>query len=189
MFGKVNGVLFPGGGQDLDGSALLHTASFFVQKSLKSFVAGDYFPVAGHCQGFEVMLMAITGLNLAECMIHDPRYVAENVSLPLRSMVTSSRWFANMSASVAKILTSTPSTMNNHMWSTPLPLWNQLAASTPLRDFRIVSTTASPQNYGKEVPVVFLVSLPAHFSLLLLGSIRFKLRTHVGSHFCHAVSC
>lgn len=107
MFQQVNGVLFPGGGQDLDGSQLLHTTQFFVKKSLMAYGRGDYFPVAGHCQGFEVMLMAITGLNLEQCMVHDAKYRAENISLPLHTLNTQSRWFADMSPSVQNTLTST----------------------------------------------------------------------------------
>lgn len=167
MYAQINGVLFPGGGQTLDGSALLHTATFFVNKSVQAYASGgDYFPVVGHCQGFEVMLMAITGLDLEKCMVREQNYRAENVSLPLHSLNFKSRWFANMSASVAKTLSSEACTINNHVWSTPVDLWNSLGTSTALNEYRVVSTTVSPAGFGMSFGVVVVV----RFFLLFFSS-------------------
>ncbi len=44
--------------------------------------------------------MAITGRTLQQCMVHEPLFIAENVSLPLFNVSGSSRWFADMPATV-----------------------------------------------------------------------------------------
>lgn len=86
--------LFPGGGQTLDDSQLLAATTFFVKRALQAHAAGDYFPVFGHCQGFESTLMAITGLPLEQCMVHVPQVrppasvCPQWYSLPFQSSVS-----------------------------------------------------------------------------------------------------
>jgi hypothetical protein len=150
IYQSTNAVLFPGGGQHLDDSQLLHTAEFFVNKAS---TGKDWYPVFGHCQGFEVLLMAITGLNRSQCMTNDLSYKAENVSLPLTFVETSSRWFATMPDSVQATLTQTNSTLNNHMWSIAPSSFSALQQKGLLAEFRVLSTSVSPG--GKEFVSTF----------------------------------
>jgi len=161
MFQSVNAVLFPGGGQVLDHSKLLATTKFFLDKATASASTGDYFPVFGHCQGFEALLMAITGLELEQCMTDATAYRAENVSLSLSftGPVESSNWFREMPDDVQTTL-QTNSTLNNHIWSVSPDQFAQLQSTTALKNFRALSTTTSPQGKsfistyeGREAPV------------------------------------
>ena len=145
VYQQTNGVLFPGGGQHLDQSALLHTAEFFLNKSMASSLAGgNLWPTFGHCQGFEVLLMAIVNLNRSQCMTRDPAFVSENVSLPLTFLPGQSNWFANMSDSIKSTLSTTNATLNNHQWSISLESFSSFQRSTPLKYFRPLTTTVSP---------------------------------------------
>lgn len=58
LFQSLNGVVFPGGGQDLLKSGYANAARFFFRKSMAEFDAnGDYFPILGICLGFEELLV------------------------------------------------------------------------------------------------------------------------------------
>ncbi len=139
---QINGVLFPGGGQYLDHSTLLNTAKFFLNHAQTS---QDWWPVFGHCQGFEVLLMAITGLDRDSCMTNNTLYKAENISLPISLTLDpkQTRWFQNVEDSVLKTLTTENSTVNNHMWSITPDMFQKLQG-TGLSNYRILSTTTSP---------------------------------------------
>uniref|UniRef100_A0A0G4HNZ5 folate gamma-glutamyl hydrolase n=1 Tax=Chromera velia CCMP2878 TaxID=1169474 RepID=A0A0G4HNZ5_9ALVE len=56
MFSSLNGVLFPGGGNSIAPSTGLYRShSYFLDRSKQAYDEGDYFPVWGTCQGFEVI--------------------------------------------------------------------------------------------------------------------------------------
>merc|ERR1711991_474892 len=117
-----------------------------LQKAEALYAAGDYFPVFGHCQGFEVLAMAITGLNREDCMTNDPKYKAENVSLSLNFVAApnATHWFADFPQSVLDTLSLQNSTLNNHQWSMPPALFAKLQETTSLKNYRITSTTVGP---------------------------------------------
>ena len=141
MFQSVNGVLFPGGGQQLDGSKLLSTTQFFVKRAAQAYAQGDYFPVFGHCQGFELLLMAITGkmiescfstpcrtpissvllvgLPEAKCMVRNEEYAAENISLPISFTmpIEETTWLKDLPQRAQTTLTMKNSTINNVSFS------------------------------------------------------------------------
>ena len=145
MFQATNGVLFPGGGQLLDHSQLLVTTQFFLKRSQQAFEQGDYFPVFGHCQGFELLLMAITGLSEEKCLVQNTHFAAENISLALQiANEGSTTWFRELPDRAKNTLTTTNSTMNNHHWSCPVTLFQELLKSTNLKNYRAVSTSVSP---------------------------------------------
>lgn len=155
MFRSVNAVLFPGGGQILDGSQLLKTTQFFVSRAAQAYESGDYFPIFGHCQGFELLLMAVTGLMEEQVLTNDPSFAAENVSLPLMFTPNAfpSRWFADMPLAIRATLSGTNATLNNHMWSCPPDLFATLQKNTPLNTFVPLATSVSPQ--GKTFVAAF----------------------------------
>jgi len=156
MYQSINAVLFPGGGQDLDNSPLLmNTALFFLDKAQKAKQVGDYFPVFGHCQGFELLLMAITRLDREKCMTNASDYQAEHVSLPLKFEVRpgDSNWFKEVPSNVEGTLTLTNSTLNNHMWSLPVDMFESLQKTTGLSGYRALTTSVSPN--GKKFVSTF----------------------------------
>jgi len=58
LFQSLNGIIFPGGGQDLLHSGYANAARYFFRRSMAEFdSAADYFPIFGTCLGFEELLV------------------------------------------------------------------------------------------------------------------------------------
>lgn len=58
LFQSLNGIIFPGGGQDLLKSGYANAARYFFRRSMADFdTKGDYFPIWGTCLGFEELLV------------------------------------------------------------------------------------------------------------------------------------
>lgn len=74
LFGRINGLLLPGGGNPLPDAA-----RYMIGRALKANDAGDYFPVWGTCLGMEWLLQALAGDGFAL----DTALDAWNISLPL----------------------------------------------------------------------------------------------------------
>jgi len=113
LFNSINGILFPGGATDLDPSTQFYRSAFFLyQLALDANDKGDFFPIQGHCLGFE-LLHLMTSRNASLLGWVD----AENIALPLdfTSKLPGSRIFANAPSDVLDILKSEKVTMNNHM--------------------------------------------------------------------------
>jgi len=117
MFYNVNGILYPGGGSNTSrGTQLNHAATYLYNLTVEANSQGDYFPMFGHCQGFELLTMIASGNNT----ILEP-VDAENISLPLTYVgesSTSSRIFGSMPENVVNIFSNSSNnvTMNNHVW-------------------------------------------------------------------------
>lgn len=113
LFWKINGVLFPGGGADLEDTPIYKAGSTLYQLALNAFDKGDYFPITGHCLGFELLAM-ITSRNLKILS----RIDAEDVTLPLNftPQAKTSRWLKDLPNDLWNILSTKPVTMNNHVW-------------------------------------------------------------------------
>jgi len=113
LFSKINGVLFPGGGASLDmDTDLYKSAKLLYDMALKANDKGDYFPIFGHCMGFELLAIItsqdeniLTGVD------------AENYTIPLNftADAKSSRWLLSASKDILSILATQPVTMNNHV--------------------------------------------------------------------------
>lgn len=106
LFQSINGVLMPGGGSGLPGSA-----QRMYSNALAANAAGDYFPIWGTCNGFE-WLVQLAGAPL------DGGFDSENVSLPLimTDAAPASRIFAGLDPSLYTMLQgSNTSAFNNHL--------------------------------------------------------------------------
>jgi len=112
VFASINGFMIPGGGANLVNSSFIRSATYMYNKALEAFDAGDYFPILGHCLGFET-LSVITSENPSILT----RVDAENITLPLEltSAASTSRWLGSAPSDVISIVTSEPVTMNNHV--------------------------------------------------------------------------
>ena len=118
MFQQINGLLFPGGGADIGAdSQLFQAAQFLFQLAIEANDKGDYFPVAGHCLGYEILSEIISNnFNILSSVD------AENISLPLHfvpQVRSQSRLFSPASCPqhVFDIFQNQAVTMNNHQWA------------------------------------------------------------------------
>ncbi|KAL5018134.1 hypothetical protein ScPMuIL_003856 [Solemya velum] len=112
LFSQINGVLFPGGGDDLIRSEMAKTAKIIYKLAIKANDAGDYFPIWGTCQGFELLTVLTSGENILT------NYDAENISLPLvfSPGYNESRLLRNLPSDVYTSLTTENVTLNAHQW-------------------------------------------------------------------------
>lgn len=111
IFNSINGLLFPGGGADLVKTKLYYSAEYLYKKALTAYDNGDYFPLFGHCMGFELLsIITSQDFNILS------GYNAENITLPLQFVPNykQSKWFGSSPEVVDAILRSQPVTMNNH---------------------------------------------------------------------------
>jgi len=108
LFKRINGVLLPGGGQDLLHSGYANAARYFFNASKKS---GDYFPIWGTCLGFEQLLVLAVEENIL-----DDCSGTSNVALPLvfYDGVERSRLFSNAPKDVIEALEQQDITANYH---------------------------------------------------------------------------
>ena len=68
IFSKINGILIPGGEaplwlnpKNLTGFSLLsENGQYLINLAIEAKLKGDYFPIMGTCNGFELMIMAIS---------------------------------------------------------------------------------------------------------------------------------
>jgi gamma-glutamyl hydrolase len=128
---SVNGVLFPGGGADIDPGSPMYLAASAVFSAARSTKA---FPLMGHCLGFELIcsVAARTGAVLSP-------FDAENITLPLKftGNASSSSLFAQAPEQILDILTSEPVTMNNHMYGVSPASFEKYGLD---KDFAVLST-------------------------------------------------
>jgi gamma-glutamyl hydrolase len=114
IFDSINGIMFPGGGSDIEGTPLYLAAKHLYNRALQAFDNGDYFPILGHCMGFEILATITSGDDYAILTEFD----AENISLSLNftAAAKGSKWLGNAPSDVIDILASQSVTMNNHMY-------------------------------------------------------------------------
>jgi len=113
LFNQINGVLFPGGAADIAvNSPLYNTAKYIVNLAMEAQEKGDYFPIEGHCLGFELLNMVVAENNSVL-----ERYDSENLSLPLifYDAEKQSRIFSNADPELINIFSQQAVTMNNHV--------------------------------------------------------------------------
>jgi len=142
IFNQVNRVLFPGGGADISvNSALWNTAKYLVDLAISANDKGDYFPIAGHCLGFELLSNVIAQNNTIL-----ERFDSENISLPLNfyDAYKQSRIFGNTAQNIIDILSKQAVTMNNHQFGvTPYTYSTNMALSS---FYRVISSSVDRNN-------------------------------------------
>jgi len=113
LFNQVNGVLFPGGGAEISvNSPIYNTAKYLVNLAMEAHDKGDYFPIEGHCLGFELLNIVVAENN----SVLD-RFDSDNLSLPLifYDALKQSRIFSKADPEIINILSQQAVTMNNHV--------------------------------------------------------------------------
>lgn len=142
MFKSINGILFPGGGVSLTNSSFAKEGKLFYDMAIQAFDAGDYFPVWGTCNGFE-LLATITAKQ--EVM---SKYSAEDIALPLNFSkdFSNSRLFGNLPADVFTALKTENVTENFHQSGLSPEDYDK---NSNLKSFYKVLSTNTDKN-GKE---------------------------------------
>ncbi len=111
-FNAVNGILIPGGSQDLrSGNPYFDTAELLFKLTLEANDKGDYFPLHGTCLGFETLAI-LAAKN--ESVVTD--FDAEDYSQPLypTELAPTSRFFTALPPHVVENLHTKPYAMQNH---------------------------------------------------------------------------
>ncbi|KAM4687954.1 gamma-glutamyl hydrolase [Discoglossus pictus] len=113
IFSSINGVLFPGGGVDLQYSEYGRVAKILYDLAIKSNDKGDYFPIWGTCLGFEELTVLTSGEVLLTLTN------TEGVSLPLNftENALKSRLFKYMPHYLYQSVAKNHLTANFHGWS------------------------------------------------------------------------
>lgn len=146
LFMGINGILFTGGGLSLEfNTTYYHTAKYLYKKVLNANDHGDYFPLWGTCQGFQLLNI----LTSDDWGILD-RYAfnSENLSLPLDLYEgwEASRIFGSAPAKIMKILSTENVTENLH--HDGIPPASFLNTSSLTSFYQILST--NKDRNGKE---------------------------------------
>ena len=116
LFSSVNGVLFTGGGLEAGlafNSTYMQTARRLLDLVVAANDAGDYVPLHGTCQGFQVLAL-LTSNN--QSVLSRNAFDSENESLPLDITAEGLRvpLFADAPPSVLATLRTQNATMNLH---------------------------------------------------------------------------
>ncbi|XP_043845431.1 gamma-glutamyl hydrolase-like [Dromiciops gliroides] len=116
LFHSINGILFPGGRDNLQTSKYHNVAQLFYEKALEANEKGDYFPIWGTCLGFEELTVLTSGKKLLTLTR------TNGIALPLdfTDAVHESRMFQNFSSDLIQALATEPLTSNFHKWSLSL---------------------------------------------------------------------
>lgn len=151
LFDRINGIVFTGGGSDLNHTRLYQTGKLLYDWVLDANSKGDTFHLQATCMGFELI-----------CLIASERddmltnFDSENISLPLAftaEIKDSSLFGPSTPPDVMRTLAEKAVTMNNHMWGVgtdaflkdpKLPVMFKLLSNSKDRDgLSFVSTIES----------------------------------------------
>lgn len=142
MFKSINGILFPGGGVGLLNSSFAEEGKLFYDMAIQAYDAGDYFPVWGTCQGFELLATITAKQDVMS------KYSAEDLPLPLNFTkgFSNSRLFGNLPKDVYDDLLNKNVTENFHQYGLSPEVYEK---NTNLKNFYKVLSTNNDRN-GKE---------------------------------------
>ncbi|XP_067673156.1 gamma-glutamyl hydrolase A-like [Haliotis asinina] len=134
LLSRINGVLFPGGDRNLTSSYLATAARIIYDIVVEANDAGDFFPLWGTCQGFQLL----TNLTARHNFLVPTD--AENISmaLDLKPAYKESRLLGSASPNIINTLSKEKVTPNFHHWG----VMEKTFSTTPsLHDFyRVMST-------------------------------------------------
>jgi len=142
LFGKLNGILVPGGGSDLGkGSRYRNLTSMLLNMTMSAAAQGQWVPMWGTCLGFEaIMVDAANNVNVLT------QFDAHNISLPLTytgvCQTESCRLFGSTFPETILELFSNASqqiAFNNHNWGVSPA--NFMAYESLGQNFRLIVTS------------------------------------------------
>ncbi|KAH3766220.1 peptidase C26 family protein [Pelomyxa schiedti] len=129
---NLNGLLFPGGGADLEG-VYMNALTVLFDEALATNDAGEYFPIWGTCLGFEELLVLASG---EDSSILDCDFDSENISMPVyfTSLAPSSRLWSPAPSDIYSIYENESVTLNNHVCGMTPAHFNSKEALTSFYD-------------------------------------------------------
>jgi len=138
VFASINGVLFPGGNQDLFNSDYVRTATKLYNMAIAANDQGDYFPVWGTCLGFEFLSVIASGQNyLSLCDAHE-----KALPLDFEPVAKTSLMFGNAPKDVLNILANQSYSAHFHYKCLSV---KKYAGSEKLVDFfNVLATCMAP---------------------------------------------
>eukprot|EP00741_Cyanophora_paradoxa_P011224 tig00020554_g10844.t1 len=114
-FENINGLLFTGGGCNITDSKFFYSVKYLYEKAVEANEKGDYFPVWGICQGFQLMnIISSTRQNVDLLKHFDTLNYA--INLDYTPEAYSSRMFTYMGKKVMDTLSERYTAFNNHNW-------------------------------------------------------------------------
>lgn len=121
-FGKINGIIFPGGGVDINnvpGNTWRQSAELLYNLALEANDKGDFFPIHGTCLGFQLLLVMTAANDKVVCHEYKPGdkcFDSEGTPLPLEftEAARTSRLFAAAPPSLMAALADENLTENSH---------------------------------------------------------------------------
>ncbi|XP_062986836.1 gamma-glutamyl hydrolase [Elgaria multicarinata webbii] len=113
IFHSVNGILYPGGGVDLETSEFSRVAKIFYNKALEANDRGDYFPIWGTCLGHQLLSYLTSGEDLLTWTNTDGFAFPLNFSQGAQDR----RMFKDFPDNLLQAMASEPLTSNFHFWS------------------------------------------------------------------------
>jgi gamma-glutamyl hydrolase len=140
LFQQLNGLLFPGGGADLDKTPYYYTQEYLLNLAMTK---GEFFPVWATCLGFEAVSIAAAGTY---DILHSG-FDSWNISMPLefypdaQSVRNNSRLFSRTNMPSDEMFTSFSQeaiTLNNHHAGVLMKQW--FANARLRQSFRVLST-------------------------------------------------
>lgn len=145
IFDTINGVLLPGGSQNLEpGNPYFDTSSHLYDLAKKANDNGDYFPIWGTCLGFETLMILSSGGNASILAAFDAENFAASLK-PTRAF-NKSPFLKALPTSVVDDLKKYPYAMENHEHGIAPAAWNE----NPLLAEEMEILTVSLDRKGKE---------------------------------------
>ncbi|XP_065659466.1 gamma-glutamyl hydrolase A isoform X3 [Hydra vulgaris] len=134
LFGKINGVIFPGCNVDLIHSSYRKNAEIIFNLAKLEFEKGGYFPILGTCLGFQAfsVLVANTDNVIESCKGLD------DISINLNFNGDLGRMFKEAPEKILDILKNEPVTYNSHYNCVTTNMYKK--TSSLQNFFRVLST-------------------------------------------------
>lgn len=117
MISRVNGILLPGGDQDLEHSSFTVASNIIYQLAINLNAQGIHFPIWGTCQGYEVLTYLYTNrshLTTSVGMEDTPAKV--NFLLQYEHLTKESRIFKHLTQSQYTDMTTNKIAIHYHQW-------------------------------------------------------------------------
>jgi len=137
-FDNVNGILFTGGGCQTNLTKFYYTFQYLFDKAVAANLKGDYFPLWGICQGFQMMgVMSSTSKQVDILKRFDTLNYA--INLDFTPNADKSKIYAFTGKKVMNDLAERPIAFNNHNWGFDPA---DIAADKALADFWEITSTS-----------------------------------------------
>jgi len=173
---QLNGVLLPGGKQDISNCSFTTASQIIFNYAIEAKKRGEIFPVWGTCQGFEVLVYLIAGydpLTLTKAVDMPAPIVFEKEFKNYKTLVKGTRLFKSLDKRTYNAMKTTESTIHYHNFG--LTKQNFTKIHSLKNFFRIISSNPDENGLenisiieGKEYPFYATIFHPevAQFSFV-----------------------